>query len=244
MNNVFYMFDGYGADGRRIYRKGGKDVLEMAANMPLKLGKESAKAVIDPLTPNIGDGGAGEMRAQEEERRARVAQATDAVNREFASFDEPYFRSISDAYLNFQNPLIKEQAATARRELPYGFASTDSSAYLQKKGELERDIAREEANLRDKAIDFSNQQRGSVAQNRSDLVSMANAGTDAGAVAQMANARAAALAKPPAFSPIADAFLKYTALEKDRALSGREPLLFNRAMFAPSAGGDSVRYIP
>ncbi len=162
-------------------------------------------------------------------------------------FNDNYFRTIADAYLNFQRPLVEEQAAAARRDLPYGYASTASSSYLRKKEELERDIAREQANLRDKALDFSNQQRAQVEQNRSDLVQLANAGTDAGSIAKMANARAAALAKPPAFSPIADLFQKYTALAANRAIAGQPaaPLLFNRSSTLTPSGdtGGAVREV-
>lgn len=245
---TFFCFDGYGADGRRVYYKGGGDIVETAANLPVKVAKESVNAVTDPLTPKIGDGGAAEMRAQEEERQRRVAAATQAVNGAFGKFDEPYFRGIADAYLDFQRPIFLEQAADARRTLPFGFASTASSAYLRKKADLERDIAREEAALADKASQFSNQQRGNVEQNRADLVSMAAGGTDAGTIAQMANTRAQALARPAPFQPIADLFQKYTALAANNArLNGGQgsfqaPLLFSRSGYT-TGGGNAVREV-
>lgn len=208
------------------------------------------------LVPNPGDGGAAEMRAQEEERQRKVRESVAAVNQVFGGdgapgqFTDDYFKGIADAYSKFQQPLFDEQAAVARRELPYGFASTDSSSYIQKKGELERDIARQGVQIRDQGTDFSNKQRASVEQNRSDLVQMANAGTDAGTIAQLSNARASALAKPPVFSPVADLFQKYTALAangaqaQNPALNFQNPLLFTRGSTMYNApGGSSVRYI-
>lgn len=157
------------------------------------------------------DNGAEQMRQQEAQRQQRIADATNAVNNQFAGFDDNYFSNIADAFLKFQQPLFDEQVAAARRRLPLNFATTDNSEYQRTLGEFERDVAREQAQLRDKSLDFANQQRGSVEENRAALVASANAGTDASALASQAASRAQALSKPPTFSPIADLFQKYTA---------------------------------
>lgn len=198
---------------------------------------QTGGSLASSLVPQVPDPSA-EMRAQEEERRARVAASQSAINGEFAKFDDPYFKSIADSWMKFQQPLFSEQAAEARRTLPFGFASTSSSAYLRKKGELERDIARENAGLGDKALDFSNQQRGAVEQNRADLVGLSTGGTDAGSIAQMANTRAQALARPAPFTPIADLFQKYTALGANAALARQPAGSFDSPLlFRPSGAG-------
>lgn len=158
-----------------------------------------------------GDGGAAAMRADEEARRQRQLQATASVNDAFKGFDDNYFSSIADEFMKFQTPLFEEQLTKARRDLPLRFASTDNSDYQRTLAELERDSLREQANLRDQATTFANQQRQSVEQNRADLLGQATSAGDVAASASQAAARAAALAKPPAFSPIADLFQKYTA---------------------------------
>lgn len=250
--------DGY-VNGRRLYPKGGK---------------------------SGGDGGAGELRTQEFERRGRVQEAmnriagvfggdvpgpavaatakngqalfmkdgqltTDApfqAHHEPGQFGDDYFNNIADSFKKFQTPLLDEQSAEARRSLPFGFSSTASSAYLRKKGELERDIERQQAQLGDQALDFSNKQRGQVEQTRSDLVSLAQSGVDANAIAQMANSRASTLARPPVFSPIADLFQKYTALAANSPVARAQvaPLLFRQRGTGTSLGGgneDAVRVI-
>lgn len=228
-----------------------------------------------------GDGGAGEIRRQEEERNRKIREATDRVNQMFdgrpaykrgagqqttnfapgqtyydangnpvvpksgagapggvhgyaanlvprhsapapaplysgveevaasSGFNDDYFKNIADAYLAYQTPLVEEQAAVARRNLPMSFGSTSGSAYQREAANLERDYQREIANLRDKALDFSNEQRANVERSRADLIGMANAGTDADALAAQTASRVAALSKPPAYSPIADLFQKY-----------------------------------
>ena len=126
-------------------------------------------------------------------------------------FDENYFKNIADAYLAYQTPLVEEQAAVARRALPSRFGSTASSAYQREAGNLERDYQRELVNVKDKSLDFANTQRGEIERNRSDLIGMANSGTDASALASQTVARISALSKPPAYSPNADLFSKYAS---------------------------------
>lgn len=190
MGMFHHRFNGGGPDGRRLYFKGGG-----------KGGGGGAGA----------DGGAALMRQQEEERRARSAAGIAAIDNAFGSFNDDYFTGIADAFNKYQQPLFEEQVAEARRKLPMGFATTAGSAYQNELANLERDITRQQADLKNKGIDFANQQRGDVERNRADLVSLANSGTDASAIANQATARAQSLSKPPTFSPIADLFSKYTA---------------------------------
>ena len=192
-----------------------------------------------------GDGGAAQARQDEEDRKAKIRQATESVDKQFAGFDDPYFKNISDSYLAFNAPQMQEQAAKARHDLPYKFARTDNSDYARISAELAADQAREEANLKDKALDVGNEQRAAVEKNRADLVQLANSGTDAGSVAQQSANRATALAKPAAFSPIADLFAKYAqnyALGSRAGAGGDETNTFARALNfgAPKAAVKTV----
>lgn len=157
-----------------------------------------------------GDGGAGAARDAEAAREAKIAQATAGINEQFAGFDDSYFKNIADSYRRFQNPLFAEQHGEAQRRLPMGFATTASSAFQKKAADLERDASREQTQINSRGEDFANQQRSQVEANRSDLISQANAGTDAAASAAQALNRANALSRPPTFSPVADLFQKYT----------------------------------
>jgi hypothetical protein len=198
-----------------------------------------------------GDGGSAQMRADEESRNQRIRQNTAAINQQFdgtpdkPGFDNDYFKNVADSYLAFQKPLLEEQVGVARRNLPGRFATTSGSAYQREAGNLERDYSRELSNLSDKSLDFANAQRGAVENNRSDLIGMANSGTDASSLATQTAARLAALNKPPAYSPIADLFSKYSAQAgsyADANMYGQA----NRSPFAPlyyGSSGDSVRTV-
>jgi hypothetical protein len=196
-----------------------------------------------------GDGGAAQNRADEEARNAKIKQNTADINLAFdgtpaspgvvakPGFDDAYFANVADAYMAYQKPLLEEQAAVARRSLPNQFASTGSSAYQTQAANLERDYSRESSNLADKSLDFANQQRSTIENNRSDLIGMSNAGTDATSLATQTAARMAALSKPPAYSPIADLFSKYAATGANYAQANMYGNLNN-------AGGNSLYYGP
>lgn len=172
---------------------------------------DAGKAVV-PTTPQPGNNAAYINTLAPSARPATTPLYTEIE--EIAAkpgFDENYFKNIADAYLKYQTPLVEEQAAVARRALPTRFGSTASSAFERESANFERDYQRELANLKDKSLDFANTQRGEVERNRSDLIGMANSGTDSSALASQTNARVAALSKPPAYSPIADLFSKYAA---------------------------------
>lgn len=168
---------------------------------------------------------------------------------ESTGFNDDYFNSIADKFSKFQTPILDTQIETARRELPYKYASTDSAEYQRAAAELERDAAQQRAQVASQGQDFANTQRSQVENERSNLLNMAIGGADANTLAQSANSHAAALAKPPSFSPIADAFQKYTqAGSYNPAFLGAapgQPLYFGRppnSNLYPSGSG-SVRTV-
>jgi hypothetical protein len=153
-------------------------------------------------------------------------------------FDDAYFKSVADAYLAYQKPQLDQQIAVARRALPSRFASTASSAYQTQAANLERDYTRNVADLSDKALDFANTQRSAVEGNRSDLIGLANSGTDSSSLASQTSARIAALSKPPAYSPLADMFAKYANTAGNYAQANVYGQMFqqNPLSYAPSGG--------
>jgi len=192
----------------------------------------------EPDDPNA------ELRAMEAARRKEYLKAKGAIDSQFSRFDDNYFGGISEAFMNFQRPMFEEQAAAARRALPFQFSSTAGSSYQRRLADLERDIARQESGLREQSLDASNRQRAAVEQDRADLIRMASSGTDANATASMAAARAGTLAAPPTFNPIADLFQKYTAARaNDATLKAGTATQIDRPLLFSSNTGSNVRTV-
>lgn len=203
------------------------------------------------------------QRVAEEARAARIKDSTNRVNTMFGGFNDDYYGSIADAYRDFQMPLLDEQAKEARRVLPFGTASTQSSAYQRQAGNLERDVARQTADVANKGVSFANTRRGEVENSRSGLLNLAQSGADVETV----NAAAAdaskvfgtpspyiqgAIVPTPVsqqqFSPISDLFAKYTADAANGALAQRQgylpPKFSTPLTFGGSGGkGSAVRNV-
>lgn len=156
------------------------------------------------------DDGSAAARRKEEERQAKILESTNQINNQFKTFDDSYYKNISDAFMAYQNPLFDKQVQEARSALPLQFANTGSSAYQRRLGELESEIANKRTDLQSQSLDFANKQKSEVENNRTDLINLANSGTDAQAVALQAANRASQLSQAPAFSPVADLFQKFT----------------------------------
>lgn len=152
---------------------------------------------------------ADEARATEEARQGRVRQGMDAIDREFAGFDDNFYNGRRQAYLNFANPQLDEQEAAARRELSYALdraGLTSSSAAGEKMRDLELSIGRQRQAVAGTADDLVTQARGDVGNARTQLVSTLNASADPAAATTLASSRRSELAAMPSFSPIGQLF--------------------------------------
>lgn len=208
-------------------------------------GTAAAGAIYGALSPRNGaangQAAADQLAETEQQRQARVTAATDSVNSAFAPYDDNYYNSIADAYKNFEGPLYNEQVTEARRTLPMSVPSTQSSAYLRKARQLETDVQRGQTDLDSQAIQQSQQRRGEIDAQKSDLLNMATAGADASTVADAAGQRAQLYAAPPQFSPIANLlFQQYAtdagnfALAQNANSAGSAPRIVQPLTFARS----------
>lgn len=152
---------------------------------------------------------AADMRALENERIQRSANARGAVSGAFSGFGDDYYKGIEQAYKDYQMPMFTEQAAAARRALPASVATTRSSAYQRRAGQLETDIQRAQADIGRNAVEAANQRRGEVDNARQSLFALADETGDASTAAAESAARARSLSSPVSFSPIGDLFGKY-----------------------------------
>jgi hypothetical protein len=163
----------------------------------------------------------GDLLASEEERQAAIRAASGDVDAAFSGFDDDYYNTLRQSYLDYQMPRFLEEAEDARYQLPMSFARTDNSSYANELGDLERDILRSETDIRSQAGDVANRRRQDVERERGNLLSQAELGAGLGGIASQARSSAAALEQPPAFSPIADLFTKYTTAAANRSLARR-----------------------
>lgn len=166
-------------------------------------------AITSPETERVDP--TDDLRDLADREAERIRGNTSMVQNAFTGYDDGYYTGIANAYRNYAMPLVEEQAAEARRMMPFGFSDSGGSAFKTKAGQLEREIARNQADVSNTALRHADERRAAVEASKSNLLDLSLAGADTNIVAAEAANRAKQFAAPPPFSPIADLFSKYTA---------------------------------
>jgi len=178
-----------------------------------------------------GDGGAGQVRADEQARQANIRQGTEKINSTFDSeFTPTFYDARRDAFLNYATPQLEDQFKDAQKQLTYSLdrnGTLDSSIRAQKEADLQKLYDTNRRSVADQALGYSTQAKTAVEDGRANLIATLNATGDAEGAANSALARSQALSAPDTYSPLAQLFTSFTsglgqqaALEKAAALSG------------------------
>lgn len=198
---------------------------------------------------NSGSQLAAETRRDEQERQARIRQGTQKINTTFGQFDDNFFDSRRQAFLDYATPQLEDQYGAAQKDLTFSLARgglLDSSARGQQMSELQKLYDLNNQQISDEALSHANQSRNAVEDARGNLVATLNATGDAQGAANSALARASALSQPAAYSPLTQLFSTFTqglgsqaALERANYYSGGQTgSRYNTGLFTP---GNNVR---
>lgn len=194
---------------------------------------------------------AEKAREAEEARQAKIREGTGRINTIFdKQFTPKFYGEQSNAYKQYAMPQLNKQYEDAGSELTFDLARrglTDSSIRADKSADLSELYTLNKQGTIDKAREFATNARGAVEDARNDLILTLQSTGDAEGAAKSALARAGALSKPPAYSPLEDLFLSFTSglgaqagLERAYAAgSGIRPR-YNLGIYGPS--NDAVRY--
>jgi hypothetical protein len=155
------------------------------------------------------DAYANEMRATEQMRQWKIRSGTDAINRNFAQFNDDFYNKRGTAYLNYAMPQLNQQHDDANRGLVFALARQgigNSSEGNRRYGALEQDFGIARQNIVDKSIEAQNEARRSIEDARSGLLQDLYNTADPAAAAKGSVARAAYLNQPTSISPIGQLF--------------------------------------
>lgn len=189
-------------------------------------------------------------REAEEARQARIRQGTENINQVFdENFTPQFYNDQAKAYRQYAMPQVNEQYEDAGNKLAFDLSRrglTDSSIRADKSADLSELYELNRQGVVDKAREYSTNARTGAEDARNDLILTLQSTGDAAGAAQAANARADALSRPPAYSPLEDVFLSFTsglatqaALERAQAAGSGVKPRFNLGLYGPSP--DSVR---
>jgi hypothetical protein len=194
-----------------------------------------------------GGGEAAQARADEKARQDKIRLGTTKINDTFNSqFNDATYAGRRKAFLDYASPQLEQQHDDASKHLTFALArngTLDSSVRGQKVGELQKLYDLNKQQVADQAVASETDARNSVENARANLISTLNVTGDAEGAASSSLARATALSKPAAYSPLADLFSTFTsglgtqaAAERAGYYSGGATgAKYNTGLFAPSA---------
>lgn len=153
-----------------------------------------------------GDGGAAQARADEAARQQRIREGTAAIDKQFAGFDDNFFKKRENAFIKQATPLLNNAFTGEKNSAEMSLAAkgmTDSSNAANVAGGLQGAYNAKSADIASSALDQANQLRNVVAQNRNQLVSQLNGGEQAFEAGRNAMNKANNLADQINTSPVA-----------------------------------------
>lgn len=158
-------------------------------------------------------------------REQRITSGRQAIDQNFAKFDDNYYKGVQDSYTGYYQPQLDDQYGDARRALTLQLSRSgnlNGSAGARQIGKLTEAYNNNQALLGDRALAAVQAAQASVATNKSDLYNQLTASADPSAAANTAIARAQSLSTPQAYSPIGDLFSSFlntgaNAIQAERA---------------------------
>ncbi len=176
---------------------------------------------------------------QERERQARITAGTSRINEIFGGFDDKYYDGIAQSYGEHYTPQLEEQFTDARERLyfnPTG-GSTQSSAFAEQLADLETERQRQLVDISNRGRAEAQNNRGSLASQRANLIGQLSAGSSVDTVAGLAAEQAKNLTATPVYSALGDLFGRFTGNAVNAANAGafnnkdkqQTPLLFNNS---------------
>jgi hypothetical protein len=152
------------------------------------------------------------QRAEEASRQQRIKQGMSEIENVFSGaqgFDDNFFNSRRDAYLNYARPQLEDQFADQNRNLIFALArggNLESSLAAERKAKLLKDRDQATIDLGGQAQNLVNQTRQQVENARGDLTNQLFATGDNALASQNAMRQADGLRQMPGFSPVGQLF--------------------------------------
>lgn len=175
-----------------------------------------------------GDGGAGQLRADEEARQAKIRAAVDAVNNTFSgSGRDAMYTDIGSATRDVATRDLDRQFSTASKQNLFGLARAGllgGSVDAESGGELQQRYGEGKIRAEQAGVGAASELQGTDERTRQNLITLAQSGIDTGTASQLASGQLSAAAQQAKagaqqasvgrlFDDLSQAYLQNTALK-------------------------------
>lgn len=150
-----------------------------------------------------------ELRRQEAERQARVAEGTQRIDATFAPFNDDFYNARKQAEMDYYLPQVEDQYkksyqdAVARLANSGNLTSTAGASLL---GDINKQYELSKQGVLDQAAASGLRLKSDMSQNRARLIELLSGGSSIGSVADSAAAMAQANLAPATYSPLGNLF--------------------------------------
>jgi len=154
-----------------------------------------------------------ELRRQEAERQARVAQGTALVDKQFAGFNDDWHNQRKQAEIDYYLPNVDEQYRRTYQDAVFRLANTGgltSTAGADLLGRINKQYELGKQQVLDRATASALGLKSDMSRNRADLIRMLEGGSSVASVGDSAAAMAQARNAAPSYSPLGDLFAGIT----------------------------------
>lgn len=156
-----------------------------------------------------GSGNAASLQQQQQQQDAAITGATNQINNAFSGFNPQFYQGVGQAYQNFAMPQLQQQYQNTANQLGFKLANQglgDSSQARMLGGQLNDQMASNQAQIGQQAIQQENQLQQQVGQEKSNLIGQATASNAPGQVGAQALGIAQGFGTPSTFAPIGNLF--------------------------------------
>ena len=154
-----------------------------------------------------------EQQRVEAQRKSQISANSSSIDSAFAQFDDSYFNKAADNVRNYYTPQINKQFDDAQRDVALYLADkglSDSSVAARKAGELKDLFESNLQNIESKAQETANSTRSDVAQRKSNLKGMAEAGNSLDNFQSVITPQIQSVNLPTTFSDLGQVFSTLT----------------------------------
>lgn len=152
---------------------------------------------------------AEEARQREAQRQARLTQGRGLIDDAYSEFDDNFYNSRAQSYMDFALPQLDEQLSKQKQKLVYALSrggKLQSTSAASKYGELQDEYERNKELIKSRGQGYATDARRSVGDDRARLLSILSSTEDPTTVGNEAVRSAALLRESPSFDPLGNLF--------------------------------------
>ena len=154
------------------------------------------------------------QRAEEEARQGRITAGKAAIDSAMAGYDDDFYASQAQNYMDYATPQIEDQYTDAMRSLTRALArngTSQSSMAAERRADLKTKLNNAQVDAARQGEAFANDTRTALAGVKNNLIAQNQSLADPTLIASMAANQSNAASQLPSYNPVAQIFADATS---------------------------------